>query len=473
MIKIYNTKLCTVLKKTINPRFHRGFFRFYSWVVALIIAMSSQFFISCNELDEIGLDLIESPLTLKSTDTTTVFAYTQIEDSLLANQADLNLLGFINDPVFGKTRASIYTEAFPRAIPPNFVDIHPDSLVIDSVVLSLAYVGYFGDITLPQHIRVYELNDTIPRDSIFSNRVLAVKRELEVINPEFIPNPTDTVFVGLDSIPLPAHLRVRLNNDFAQQFFDDREELEEMTIYDQFRGYFKGLFITVEELEQPGAMLYFNLSSTVSRIQFFYRKTGVANNHSFEMILGDPTGRRYTHYDNFDHAFASDPIRAQIIEGDTLLGDSLLFVQSMSNYRVKIRLPYVSDFIDNTLGDIAINSARLIIPVDDLFLEDTLEIAQVLILFREDPERPGVLTNLDDQFIAPGYFGGSLNEDAQQYTFNITQHLQQIIDDPSKNTPLYLRVSASIQNAGRVVLKGPGRDDPMRLEIKYTHPSNN
>ncbi len=474
MIKLYNNKLCIVLKKAINPRFYRGFFRINSWVVALILVLSSQVFLSCNsELEEIGLDLIESPLTVKSTDTTTVYAYTQIEDSLLASEADLHLLGFINDPVFGKTRASIYTEAFPREIPPTLVDIHPDSLVIDSVVVSLAYAGTFGDITLPQHIRVYELSDTLPRDSIYSNQVLGIKRELEVLNPEFVPNPTDTVFVGPDNVPLAAHLRVRLETEFAQQFFSDREQLEEMTIYDQFRGYFKGLFITVEELEQPGAMLYFDLTSTVSRIQFFYRETGVANDHSFEMIFGDATGRRYTHYDNFDHAFAAEPIREQIIEGDTLLGDSLLFVQSMSNYRVKVTLPYVSDFIENTGGDIAINSARLIIPLDDTVLEDTLEVAQILSLIREDPENPGVFISLDDEFIAPGYFGGTINEDAREYSFNITQHLQQIIDDPSKNTPLYLRVSASVQNAGRAVLKGPGRDNPMRLEIKYTHPSGN
>ncbi len=473
MIKIINSKPHIVLKKFFNPRSYRGFFRFNSLVVVAVLAFSLNFFSSCNEFDdEIGLNLIDNRLQVSSTDTLTLIAITQSEDSLIARQADLHLLGFINDPVFGKTRASIYSEALPRDFPPTFEDIHPDSLLIDSVVLSIAYNGYFGDISQEQYVRVFELNDTIPLDSVYTNRTLTVKQEIGVNNPSFLPLPEDSVTVGLDSIEMPPHLRINLDTEFGQRFFDDREILEGMSIYDDFRGYFKGFLITVDEIAEPGAMLYFNLGSAYSRLQVFYRKTGQANNHTFSLYLDDPLGRKFTHYDNFDHAFADNAIRAQVIEGDTLLGDSLLFVQSMSNFKVNIQMPYIEELLEGREGDIAINSAKLILPVDNEYLQDTLEIARSLFLYREDPEIPGEITNLDDQFVAPGYFGGALDEDKMEYVFNITQHLQAIFDDPSMNTPLIVRVSGSVQNAGRVVLKGPGRDNPLRIEIKYTQSNN-
>ncbi len=474
MIKIFNLKQYPVLKKTINPRYYRGFFRFRSLFPVVFAIMGAFVFFACNELDEIGLDLIDNPLKISSTDTLTLVAYTQIEDSLLVPQLDVHMLGVLNDPVFGKTSAGIYAEILPRTLPVEFVDIHPDSLRIDSVVLSLAYTntGYFGNRFRSMMLNVYELSDTIPRDSIYSNRQLGIKGQLPLERPRFRPQPKDTLFIGLDSIEMPPHLRINLSNEFGQRFFDNRELLEGITINDDFRGFFKGFYIHLDDYDhEPGCMLLFNLRSPFSRLQIYYRKTGLANNHTLNFFLDDPLGRRYTRFEN-DHSQTHPALRAQVLEGDTLTGDSLLFVQAMANYRVKIQLPNIHALISELDSEVAINSAKLIIPADDQIIEDTLGIANTLILLKEDLNNPGQLTNLPDQFVAPGYFGGSLDATKKEYTFNITRYFQEIIDDPSKNAPLYLRVSGSLQTTGRAVLKGPGRDNPMRLEIRYTQPTN-
>lgn len=468
-----NLKQYIVLKKIFNPRYYRGFFRLNSLVFTA--ALGLLFATSCNELDEIGLDLIDNPLKISSTDTLTLVAYTQTEDSLLVPQLDVHMLGVLNDPVFGKTSAGIYAEVLPRTLPVEFVDIHPDSLRIDSVVLSLAYsgTGYFGNKFMSLTLNVFELSDTIPRDSIYSNHQLALKEQLQVNNSRFRPRPTDTLYIGLDSIEMPPHLRINLDKEFGQRFFDNRELLEDIDINDQFRGFLKGFHIALDDFDQePGCMLLFNLRSPFSRLQIYYRKTGLANNHTLNFFLDDPLGRRYTRFES-DHSQTHPALRAQILEADTLTGDSLLFVQAMANYRVKIQLPNIHDFISELDSEVAINSAKLIIPADDQIIEDTLGIANTLILLKEDLNNPGQLTNLPDQFVAPGYFGGSLDATKKEYTFNITRHFQEIIDDPSKNAPLYLRVSGSLQTTGRAVLKGPGRDNPMRLEIRYTQPTNN
>jgi hypothetical protein len=132
----------------------------------------------------------------------------------------------------------------------------------------------------------------------------------------------------------------------------------------------------------------------------------------------------------------------------------------------------MDDFIENRADDIAINSARLIIPVDPTYAIDSINIAQALILYREDGDNAGQLFSLSDQLVnIPGYFGGNYVSRTKEYSFNITRHLQMILENPELNTPLVLRVSGSIQNAGRVVLQGTERDNPLRLEIKFTQPS--
>lgn len=474
MIKIINSKSNIALKKIINPRYYRGFFRLKSFIVITGILVFSLSFFACNEMDEIGLDLIDNPLQSSSTDTITLIAYTQMEDSLITNRNDLSLLGFINDPVFGKTGAGIYTEALPRKLPPTFAEIHPDSLRIDSVIMSMVYVGYFGDTTQTHHVRVFELDEVIPSDStIYSNRQLETREEIMVYNAEFLPFPTDSVFLGIDNEPSKPQLRIRLDNELGRRFIEDQDTLGEMSINEDFRSYFKGFYLSIEELAQPGSMLFFNLRDSLSKFTIYYGTQGVEDQYTLNFFMSDPVARRYNHYEDFDHQFVDPNIETQIFNTDTLMGDSLLFVQSMSNFRVKIQLPYMQNFLEETQGDIAINSARLIIPVEDDYLQDTLELARNLLLFREDPLQPGNIISLDDQFVAPGYFGGQLDTLKREYSFNITRHLQGVIDDASMNTPLYLRVSGAAQNAGRVVLNGPGREQPMRLEIRYTQPNTN
>ncbi len=481
MIKISHIKPYIVLKKNFNPRYFRGFFRLKSLFISAAMILSLLTFVGCNEYDDtIGLDLIDNPLQFNSTDTISIVALTQLEDSLVTSDLNFHLMGYISDPVFGKTKASIYTEALPIIIPPIFADISPDSLVIDSVVLGLRYGGYAGDISIQQHVRLYELAEIIPFDSIYSSKTLQTKREIHINNPSFYPRPseTDTVFFyGADTTVAPPHLRLNIDPEFGRRFITAMDSLRvnDATFSDaeEFRKYLSGFLITVDETEDPGAMLYFRLTDSYSRLQIYYKKTGQENNNTYELPLGNATGRRFNHFEHFDHADASADIRAQIFEGDTALGDSILFVQSMANYRVMLKLPYINDLIDEQNEEFAINSAQLIIPIDQSFSLDSVDLAQALILYRENPSNPGQLISLNDQFVAPGYFGGTINTEKSEFAFNITQHLQMILEDPSKNTPLYIRVSGAAQNAGRVVLKGPGRSDPIRLVIKYTQPVTN
>ncbi len=476
MIKISNPKHRVVLKKINNPRLSRGFFRF-SRISAVFLILAGLFISSCTkELDSVGMDLIDDQLDLTFQTILPISAYTQIEDSIPSSIANLQLLGIYNDPVFGKTLASIYTEALPQSIPFDIPGtVSPESIVVDSVVLSIAYGGYFGDISTYQQLSIYELEDTVPAGTIYSNRQLAHKPE-PLYSNQFLPKPNDSIqqIRALDTVLLPPHARFNLPLSFGRKFIDNSGVTSDLTSYQEYRGFFKGFYITVEDNSNPGAIVYFNLQSTLSRLEIHYHfileNDTIATSYSFPMY--DQLNRRYSHFDNFDYTHASEEIQQQIFQGDTVAGIERTFVQSMSNFRTKIWLPEPEDLIDNSSGQIAINSARLYLPIDAELLQDDFDYASRLILLRGDEK--GDIVNLTDFELGVAYFGGALDEDKKEYSFNISRHFQKVLSGETPNYPLFLRASNSFENASRAVLKGPSREEnPMRLEIRYTQPGNN
>jgi hypothetical protein len=461
-----------ILKNTANPRFPRGFFRFgiLRFVVAAIIGFYA---ISCTEYDQIGLDLVEQKIGLKSTDTLSLVAYTIAENEIPTNQTNRSLLGFYNDPLFGKTKASIYTETRMITTGTRIAsNVARDSVLLDSIVLIMAYNGYFGDLSTLQNLKVYEINDTIPSGTVFSDKEIATKPE--VLNQQWNPStlyrfaPNDSLYIGPDSTKVIPQLRLRLNDSFGRRFIDaDPSDFESVANYLNF---FKGFKITAEETSEQGAIAYFSFGSTVSTLLVYYSLLGdtVSTRSRIHEFPINEFARRFTQFENFDFQHAADIIKQQVLEMDTTKGENNLFVQSMANFKVKLRIPYLKSIFDDQNEPVIINSAQLIIPLDTLLVNDGLGYASNLLLVREDAE--GNILNLRDNFVSAQYFGGVYDEKNNQYVFNITQHIQAVIREEIFNGPLYLMVSGSAENAGRAVLSGTKSETPMRIQIKYSEP---
>src|SRR5207244_3621708 len=83
-------------------------------------------------------------------------------DTIRANKTDLQMLGAIStDPIFGKTRASLYFELKPDAFPFSIPGTK-DSVVVDSAVLILSYKGAYGDSMQPLRLNVSEISQATP-----------------------------------------------------------------------------------------------------------------------------------------------------------------------------------------------------------------------------------------------------------------------------------------------------------------------
>jgi hypothetical protein len=66
------------------------------------------------------------------------------------------------------------------------------------------------------------------------------------------------------------------------------------------------------------------------------------------------------------------------------------------------------------------------------------------------------------------YYGGLYNPLAGTYSFNITQHLQQIITGEKQNTAFYLVHPERNTSPKRVVLKSGKSASPFEFDITYT-----
>lgn len=434
-------------------------------------------FFSCDDADQIGLDLIDSPAHMFATDTISIRAVTVADDSVATSLGWRNVLGFMNDPVFGKSRTSIFTET---RLPVENLTLG-DNPVLDSIHLVLAYEGGFYGIPQTYHtVKVYELTENFPEgDTLYSNSFIPYSLDLITKNPDGFRTtflPRDSVFV--DGVKRQPQLRIPLSEDFGQKFIDaiDTEIYENIPNY---LDYFKGLYITVDDelegigspAEDPrGGMVVFNMPTELTSIELFYHSgddtlsLAIPVNRPMQRFPVDQIAKHFTRVEHFGFEDADKALKAQIIDGNESYGDSLLFLQALGLLRTDISFPFIEELEGK---EWLINKAQLIVPVEEGYESNFFREPQQLMLLKYTEENE--LKFLDDYMLGVDYFGGVYDANKNQYVFNISLYFQKLIDGEYQNDGLALFTARRQEMPGRVVLRGPGRtENPLRLEVFYT-----
>lgn len=446
------------MKKYSFPRVSGGFFGIFTLLLLAAVSIFSMH--ACSEPDEIGLGLIDRRAGFNSTDTLSILGFTGFSDPVPTHFGGQDMIGVMQDPVFGKVKASLFTQF--RLTENNFS--LGTSPVLDSLVISLEYSGtFYGQEETFQTLKVFELSEQIPdQDTLFSNMQVAYFPD-PVAELLLRPAPTDSVLI--DTVMFAPHFRVRLSDALGQKLIDANGTPAFENV-PNFLEYFKGLYITVDdEIDGIGSIFNLSMFSFFTRLSLHYHEEGdtVAKRHDFPVTQFT---QRINLFESFGYDDAHPMLRAQLFgEEPYVAGDSLLFLQSMGMLRANIHFPHISRLAET--ANVTINQARLIIPLAEAFEDDLFPPPNELILLRFD-EDDKVQPIADMQF-GDEYFGGLYDEGRKQYNFNITQHLQQVMDGKIPDKGLTVMVTRASENAGRVVLNGPGSAvRPMRLEIIYT-----
>ena len=431
--------------------------KFFSYIFIIFIIGSE---ISCKKTPEnIGLNIQPEGYLLNAqfTDSTTLITHTLKDDSIRTDEITPNLIGVCNDPVFGITSASVYTQLALSKTTPAF----GNNPVLDSAVLSLVYKDnqYYGTLT-PQKFKVCEMIEPISKDSIyFSNKTFNYTTEFA--NSYLTPNPKDSV--KIDGKNQSPQLRIQLDKNFFQKFLEPALS----HIYSGnagFQNFLRGFYISsaTNTVSGEGAILFFDLMNINSGLTLYYKNTDTTAQQSYS--FGTKDCARFGH---FEHDYSLSSSVQKQITGNPSVQHDTVFVQSMAGVQTKITIPFFMDYYKKE--KISINKAELIIKVLPSSIIQTTYTppSKLMVVVANDSS---AVTFMPDYFEGDSYFGGNYDAANQEYRFNIARYLQQILNGTRKNNGLCVIVAFRPSVANRVQLIGGNKllHGNMRIKLTYT-----
>jgi len=409
--------------------------------------------VSCKKKDSVlGKDVIDPYAYLNGTTTDTFDIITTIieEDSIITDNAANVVLGSYNDPKFGKFEASFYTQLRLDGVNPNFGSV--STIVVDSFVLALEYVGYYGDLS-PQTFEVYELNEDLYLDSTyyaFTNKNTKPGNLVPVGTELMTPDPFNKAVVGGDSL-LPQ-LRIQLNTSLATALIN--EATSGSTTFasnESFLSYFKGLKVKTNNGTQAsgtGGILYFNINSPASKATIYFTQDGVQKTYD---LLINTSCADFTHVEK---DITGKPLE-QLLQNESL-GNIEFYAQAF-NFRALVKIPGLNNLKKNQL----IHRANLHLPI------------QFQSNYRYKPGlNISVATRIKEAVQTYTNLGvlGSYDDYTKEYSVDLKQYTQAIINKDIENTGIILSPRYFINSAERIVFNGKNTINKAkpRLVVTYT-----
>lgn len=409
------------------------------------------------DIDTIGLNLQDESLLNADFIQVPVTAHSVFEDSIYTKNLLNNMLGYINDPVFGKTQAGFCSQFVLSGSNVSFDNITP---VIDSVVLTLQCSGYFGDTLSPMRVEVYELAEELSKSAYYNHDVSATTGgNLTYSNSPIYPKPTTSVVI--ESTTSAAHLRIRLSDEFGRHLLQDCD----LSSTSEFQKDFYGLLVNAQLVNpsQTGSLCYLSLTSAMSGISVYYSLDGVHKKYAF------PISSACTRYNFFRHDYstASANLQNQLINGQTQLGETELYVQPTAGIKTHLNMPELPTLFADK--NVVINKAELVITnisQDEVHLFNPYNLG--LQLVNEDE----TTTYLPDDavYTSTDYFGGIYDENTHEYRFRITNYVQKIIKKGIHDKGINIVVAGAGIRGNRLIFRGTdgSYSDRLRLDIYYT-----
>lgn len=442
----------------------------------------------CNEATILGQDLIPGSdhVSTQQTDTFTVRTATVYRptDSVVTSFQSQVAAGAINsDPVFGKTVTIPYAQF--ALYNPGFT-YSGTGVKLDSVVLSMAYAGYYGDSMGTQSFTVYPVNDPTFDDTTFyyahQQLPLNLIRPLGSVTASHNGIKDSVNNYGVMEAP---QLRVRLSDAFGNSLLQQKED-EAFASDSAFHAFLNGLALVPDSTTGgKNSLLFFQMNSPYTGITVYYHNETDDSLQAFFPFNINTCA--VTNYWSRDYQGAE---AAQHF-GDTAsaTGDSVIYLQDKPGLWANVDLPYLKNF-----PNAVINKAELIMtqipdaasgvfqPPAYLFLWQYTDAARDTLGYVYD--MGAVYSQLYGwQFTNLGYFDGGgrmiTRDDGLQvvrYRINITRFLQHLINaNPTYNETNYgfrlgvYDASGSTRDIGRVVIGGGTHSKyGLKLHVVYT-----
>ncbi len=417
---------------------------------------------ACSEDNTLGIDLFGKNTEITYVDTLTLLTSTVKEDSLQTGYDPVtglypsrSYLGVNVSNIYGTSTAGFYTQLRLPENEVNFGD--PSTLRLDSAVLIFAYNDRFayGDTITPFGLKVFELNQSIYKDSTYySNQNLSIKPNPILNIPNYRPRPLTAYKIyepkgdnTFDTIKVQRQMRLRLNDDFGRQLL--LTSPSNLRNNEVFISFFKGIYVTATPAStqhNSGAMLDLSLN-VISNLTLYYSKSDTAKKY----VL--PISNTCVRINHFEHNYTAN--NAKVAQNLNKINpqNGELYITGLIGTKIKVQMPYLRNLKLN--DNIAINKAELVFNLIDESqsfypVPGADRVSTGLVLYKIDSLQKNTFAS---------FFGGSnqllsaeLRPRKVQYKMNITNYLQQVLYDNKPDYGLFVSIASAKANPNRCTL---------------------
>jgi len=321
-----------------------------------------------------------------------IVTHSKIVDPVQSNNLPSFLLGYNNHAIYGESTSSFLGQMVPDQYSPDF----GDNVVLDSVVLTIPYFSR-GVETSDEDDITYELdslyggspiNLSIYRNNFFlrsfdpyggfddtqkyySNGSLSdlesisqgqLEGELLFEIDDFTPSASQINLTEVDTLgdtfvsqKIAPALRFRLDtpdDDYWQNLIFENENDPVLYNANNFKEFFRGLYIKVEGINSEGSMMLLNLASTNTNLTIHYTSDTPITSETDTGSVDEITSYQNDYVINFsgillnifDNNFSID-----VSSSDEVNGDENIYLKGGEGYVGMVDL--FNGTVENEMGD--------------------------------------------------------------------------------------------------------------------------
>lgn len=391
----------------------------FAWWRAVVAFMIPLFVASgCKDDKVLGLELQPEgefdPVGVL--DTFTVKAFTLEGERQRSDEAQ-SYIGKLQSDMFGTSESALIMNF--RLQVNNIYLENASSFNVDSVILHLQPTSAYGRFTDPVPVEVFEINQRIYADSAYFSDFSPRLEESAVGNYTMRLSkqisPLDSVIV--DGQSKPFQFRIPLEQQLGEHLLAGLGS--SYATNNSFQEYFNGLMVKVSDqmdASLDGAVYGFSLLDEQSGLSLYISTA------TTDTVVFYPLNNTTARINQFKHDYSNSLIQDYLNDPST--NEDLLFVQGMAGTRAEIQIPSLYTFGQE--ANIAINKATLSFTVADQ-QPDIYGNAQQLFLL--DLEEGGIESLTLDYIYSPTRSGGQLDDASGTYTFDVTRHVQKVLEE--------------------------------------------
>lgn len=368
---------------------------------------------------------------------------------------DFLVLGTLTDSVMGVTKANVYSQVGVNGV----VEI-PKNAELDSFVLSLKFIGGYGNEDYPHNLSVYQLSEGLSTDSQYTN-ISSI--------------PTGSLLAEKKNVRFPASRSVL---SFRVDDLWNNTDLflgKSYSSSNEFQEAFSGLGIQSETDadKNDGYLAYFSPSSAESGLVAHYHY--FERNSQNELIRIDAkltfsVSSGVKRFSEIQHVYESYPAKKWLASdsSNSVKG----FVQAIGGTRVEIELPELYELAAS--GEIAVQKAELVLPCDCDLHNSIFTPLNFLDLKTKNPA-DAVVDVLDKGRF---YWSRTYDGAKKAFVYNITSEVQFMLTQRRKSDDYVIQplILQTIKNdpvafsVGRYIVKGGSsvRNNGAELMVYYS-----